>query len=110
MWRYLVVDVQQNYPRWCIGLGIGIGIGRGKSLACITAVQSTTSPIVKTLGKNAFLHTNVDFLHTNLDFPHTNVDSLHTYKVPSSIRMWIRCLVHDVTYCYNLGKKCVPPY
>ena len=96
MWRYLVVDVQQNYPRWCIGLGIGIRIGRGKSLACITAAQSTTSPIVKTLGKNAFLHTNVDFLHTN--------------KVPSSILMWIRCLVHDVTYCYNLGKKCVPPY
>ena len=30
-------------PRWCIG----IGIGRGKSLTCITAVESTTSPIVK---------------------------------------------------------------
>ena len=37
-----------NYPRWCIGIGIGIGIGRGKSLTCITAVESTTSPIVKT--------------------------------------------------------------
>ena len=44
----IVVDVQQNYPRWCIGIGTGIGIGRGKSLTCITAVESTTSPIVKT--------------------------------------------------------------
>ena len=33
-------------PCWCIG--IGIGIGRVKSLIFITAVESTTSPIVKT--------------------------------------------------------------
>ena len=59
----LVVDVQQNYPRWCIGIGIGlgigigigIGIGRGKSLTCITAVESTTSPIVITLGSSILM-------------------------------------------------------
>ena len=49
-WR--LVYVQHFKPRWCIGIGIGIsigiGIGRGKSLTCITAVESMTSPIVKT--------------------------------------------------------------
>ena len=29
-------------------MGIGIGMGQGKSLTCIMAVESTTSPIVKT--------------------------------------------------------------
>ena len=59
--------------RWCVGIGIGIsigigigigvgvgigigigigtgkaiGIGRGKTLTCIMAIESTTSPIVK---------------------------------------------------------------
>ena len=60
-----------------------------------------------------FLLRVTDSLQTNLDFPHTNVDVLHTNNVSSSILMWIRCLwirwirclVHDVTYCYNLGKN-----
>ena len=43
---------------------VSVEVGRGKSLICIT-VESTTSPIVITKGKNAFPHTNVDFLHTN---------------------------------------------
>ena len=40
-----------------------------------------TNEVSSYLGKNGFLHTNVDFLHTNLDFPHTNVDFLHTNSV-----------------------------
>ena len=48
----LTVVIEGHFnPRYCIG----IGIGRGKSLTCITAVESMTSPIVITLGSSILM-------------------------------------------------------
>ena len=50
IYMQVVIYVVFN-PRYCIG----IGIGRGKSLTCITAVESMTSPIVVTLGSSILI-------------------------------------------------------